>query len=71
VNALAPTFVVTEMNRHLFAQKDYEERVLNHLPMGRIGTMEDLIGPALFLAAESSDYITGHILTVDGGWTCI
>jgi NAD(P)-dependent dehydrogenase (short-subunit alcohol dehydrogenase family) len=71
VNALAPTFVVTDMNRHLFANKDYEDRVLSHLPMGRIGTVEDLIGPAIFLASSASDFMTGHILTVDGGWTAL
>jgi len=71
VNALAPTFVVTDMNRHLFANKEYEDRVLSHLPMGRIGTIEDLIGPAIFLASSASDFMTGHILVVDGGWTCV
>ena len=71
VNALAPTFVITDMNRHLFENKDYEDRVLSHLPMGRVGTVEDLIGPAIFLASSASDFMTGHILVVDGGWTCV
>jgi NAD(P)-dependent dehydrogenase (short-subunit alcohol dehydrogenase family) len=71
VNALAPTFIITDMNRHLFANKDYEDRVFRHLPMGRIGTIEDLIGPAIFLASSASDFMTGHILTVDGGWTAL
>jgi NAD(P)-dependent dehydrogenase (short-subunit alcohol dehydrogenase family) len=71
VNALAPTFIITEINRHLFAQKEYEDRVLRHLPIGRIGTIDDLIGPAIFLASNSSDFMTGHILVVDGGWSCL
>jgi NAD(P)-dependent dehydrogenase (short-subunit alcohol dehydrogenase family) len=71
VNALAPTFVVTDMNRHLFAKKDYQDRVLRHLPMGRLGTIQDLVGPAIFLASKASDFMTGHVLSVDGGWTCI
>lgn len=71
VNALAPTFVITDMNRHLFADNEYKARVLRHLPMGRIGTIEDLIGPAIFLASAASDFMTGHILTVDGGWTVL
>ena len=54
-----------------FTDKDYEDRVLNHLPMGRLGTVEDLIGPAIFLASSASDFMTGHILVVDGGWTCV
>ncbi len=71
VNALAPTFIITDMNRHLFENKDYEDRVLSHLPMGRLGTIEDLIGAAIFLASSASDFMTGHILVVDGGWTCV
>lgn len=71
VNALAPTFIITDMNRHLFAKKDYHARVLNHLPMGRVGTIEDLIGPAIFLASSASDFLTGHVMSVDGGWTCV
>ena len=71
VNALAPTFIVTEMNKHLFEQDSYRERVLNHLPMARVGSIDDLVGPAIFLASSASDFITGHILLVDGGWTCV
>lgn len=71
VNALAPPFIVTEMNRHLLAREDYKTRVMGHLPIGRVGTIDDLIGPAIFLASSASDFMTGHILTVDGGWTCI
>jgi NAD(P)-dependent dehydrogenase (short-subunit alcohol dehydrogenase family) len=71
VNALAPTFIETDMNRHLFTQEEYKARVLSHLPMGRIGLLEDLIGPAIFLASNASDFISGHILTVDGAWTCL
>lgn len=71
VNALAPTFIVTDMNRHLFAEKHYQERVLSRLPMGRVGTIEDLVGPAIFLASRASDFMTGDVLLVDGGWTCV
>ena len=71
VNALAPTFITTDLNRDLLAQEKFRRRVLSHLPMGRIGTVEDLIGPAIFLASSASDFLTGHILLVDGGWTCV
>ena len=71
VNALAPTFITTDMNRDLLAQERFRRSVLSHLPMGRIGTVEDLIGPAIFLASSASDFLTGHILLVDGGWTCV
>lgn len=71
VNALAPTFIVTEINRRLLAQEDYQRRVFTHLPIERFGTIDDLIGPAIFLASSASDFMTGHILAVDGGWTCV
>ena len=71
VNSLAPAFVVTEMNRHLFAKEEYNERVLRHLPIGRLGQVEDLVGPTLFLSSSASDFMTGHVMSVDGGWTCV
>src|SRR5699024_4008673 len=65
VNALAPGFFRTKMSEVLIEHgKDY---ILNTTPLKRIGTNEDLKGAALFLAAKASDYITGDILTVDGG----
>jgi len=71
VNALAPTFIITEMNQHLLAQEEYKSRVMGHLPIGKFGTIDDLIGPAIFLASTASDFMMGHILNVDGGWTCV
>lgn len=44
------------------------ETVLSRIPLGRFAQTEDLIGPAVFLASEASNYVTGHILFVDGGW---
>ncbi|MET9231494.1 SDR family oxidoreductase [Lentzea sp. NPDC003310] len=38
------------------------------IPAGRWGTPEDLVGPAVFLSSSASDYVTGHVLVVDGGW---
>jgi 2-deoxy-D-gluconate 3-dehydrogenase len=71
VNALAPSFVITPLNKTLLEQKEYRERVLRHLPIGRLGEIEDIVGPAIFLASDASNYMTGHILVVDGGWTCV
>jgi NAD(P)-dependent dehydrogenase (short-subunit alcohol dehydrogenase family) len=71
VNAIAPAFVITDMNRHLFLNKEYNDRVLSHLPMGRLLIVDDLIGPAIFLASDASNIITGQVLAVDGGWTCL
>lgn len=48
----------------------FEQRMLSHIPLGRFGTVDDIANAVLFLVGEGSTYITGHILTVDGGWTC-
>lgn len=65
VNAIAPGFFPTKMSEVLIKHgKDY---ILSATPLKRLGSDEDLKGAALFLAAKASDYITGDILTVDGG----
>jgi len=68
VNAVAPSFVMTEMTRDLFADPDVRKQLLERVPLGRIGTVEDIAAAVLFLACETSNYITGHTLFVDGGW---
>lgn len=75
VNAVAPGSTLTAGTRALFygddaAQKDFRERMLSHVPLGRPGEGEDIANAVLFLSGEESRYITGHVLTVDGGWTC-
>src|SRR5699024_5879100 len=65
VNAIAPGFFPTKMSEVLIEQgKDY---IMQSTPLGRLGNDSDLQGAALFLASKASDYITGDILTVDGG----
>src|SRR5699024_9620691 len=65
VNALAPGFFPTKMSKVLIEQgKDY---IIQSTPLGRLGSESDLQGAALFLASKASDYVTGDILTVDGG----
>jgi NAD(P)-dependent dehydrogenase (short-subunit alcohol dehydrogenase family) len=44
-----------------------EQRLMEGIPLGRLGQPEDLVGPAVFLASQASAYITGHLLAVDGG----
>jgi NAD(P)-dependent dehydrogenase (short-subunit alcohol dehydrogenase family) len=68
VNAVAPSFVMTEMTRELFADPEICDRLLERIPLGRIGSIEDISGAVLFLASEASSYITGQTLFVDGGW---
>jgi NAD(P)-dependent dehydrogenase (short-subunit alcohol dehydrogenase family) len=74
VNGIAPGSTLTERTRQLFYGDDGKfkesvQRLLDHIPLGRPGTVEEIAHAALFLAAPESSYITGHILTVDGGWT--
>src|SRR5690606_15515967 len=74
VNALAPGFFLTGQNRYLLIDEktgDLTERgqdILKHSPMGRFGTPEDLVGPALWLASPAAAFVTGIVLPVDGGF---
>lgn len=73
VNALVPGFIVTDQNRFLLVDERTGEltprgrRIVDHTPMGRLGTVEDLIGPALALCSDAFAYVTGVVLCVDGG----
>ena len=68
VNAIAPVFTLTPMNRAILDDPVKKEWVLGRIPMKRLGELEDLFGPVVFLASEASDFVNGHILIVDGGW---
>jgi NAD(P)-dependent dehydrogenase (short-subunit alcohol dehydrogenase family) len=68
-NALAPGFFPTELSAPVFADPATAARTAAQTCIGRNGTMEDLIGPLLFLASPASDYVTGQVLHVDGGFT--
>jgi len=69
VNALAPTFIRTDLNAFLLDDPQTRNWVLNRIPMNRVGQIWDLFGAVVFLASPASDFITGHVLYVDGGWT--
>jgi gluconate 5-dehydrogenase len=67
VNALAPGYIDTPLTRqHTPATR---ERICGITPLGRFGEPHELIGPVVFLASDASTFVTGAILTVDGGWT--
>jgi 2-deoxy-D-gluconate 3-dehydrogenase len=68
VNAIAPGYISTNNTAPLRADAGREAAISARIPAGRWGTPEDLIGAATFLAAPASDYVTGHVLAVDGGW---
>lgn len=67
VNCVAPGWIDTEMNAPLLRHPAAAERVVERVPLGRWGTVEDVVGPVLFLASDAATYITGHLLPIDGG----
>ncbi|HIP77851.1 MAG TPA: SDR family oxidoreductase [Kiloniellaceae bacterium] len=69
VNGIAPTFVYTEMIRHVMENDDFRETLLQRIPLGRIADPKDIAGPALFFASPASAFVTGQTLYVDGGIT--
>ena len=69
VNAIAPTYFETELTRPLFEDPERNAFITGRTPMGRWGQPHELAGAVIFLASGASDYITGHTLAVDGGWT--
>ena len=68
VNAIGPGFITTDLTAKLKADKDFNRWVLSRTPIERWGEPEDIAGTAVFLASSASDFVTGQILYVDGGW---
>ena len=71
VNAVAPTFVETEMTKTMFENRDFYEDVMNRIPLGELARPADITGAVLFLASDMGNFITGETIKVDGGWTAI
>ncbi len=71
VNAIAPGYIETSMTADwLTGDGERRRRLLERIPTGRFGIPVDMEGAFVFLAAPASDYVTGQILVVDGGWSC-
>ncbi len=68
VNAIGPGFIATNLTAPLQADEDFNRWVLSRTPFERWGQPEDIVGAAVFLASSASDFVTGQILYVDGGW---
>ena len=68
VNAIAPGYIATDNTAALRSDPVRNKEILARIPAKRWGKPEDIVGAATFLASSSSDYVNGHVLTVDGGW---
>jgi len=69
VNAVAPGYVETAFNREAFADERFRQRVLERTPLRRLGEPEEVAAAVRYLASPAAAYVTGHVLTIDGGWT--
>jgi NAD(P)-dependent dehydrogenase (short-subunit alcohol dehydrogenase family) len=69
VNAVAPTFIATELTRSTLENPEWRERILSRIPLGRVGEVEDVVAATVYLASPAAKMVTGHTLLVDGGWT--
>lgn len=68
VNAIAPGYIQTDMNEALIKNETRARQILERIPMGRWGDPDDFKGPVVWLASRASAYVSGEIVTVDGGW---
>ena len=68
-NAIAPTFVDTPQVAMLLDDPDFKAGVVNRIPLGRVGTTDDLVGAVVFFCSDASSFVTGQILGIDGGLT--
>lgn len=71
VNALAPGYIETPLTAGELAKPGKRDELESQVPAGRLGTPEELTGPALFLASRHAQFITGHVLYIDGGRTLV
>jgi NAD(P)-dependent dehydrogenase (short-subunit alcohol dehydrogenase family) len=69
VNSVAPTFIDTPLTRPFFEDPKFTEFVMRMIPMGRLGTLEEVAAAVVYLASPASAMVTGTSLKVDGGWT--
>ena len=69
VNAISPTFVRTPQVESLLADEAFREGLIARIPLGRIAEPDDLVGAALFFCSDASSFVTGQVLTLDGGLT--
>jgi NAD(P)-dependent dehydrogenase (short-subunit alcohol dehydrogenase family) len=69
VVSIAPTFITTPLTEPFFANAEFKQWVVDRIPLGRIGTVEEVANAVVFLASPAASLVTGSSLLVDGGWT--
>jgi NAD(P)-dependent dehydrogenase (short-subunit alcohol dehydrogenase family) len=69
VNAIAPTVFRTALTQWMFDDQEFYKVFLRRIPIGRLGEPEDFIGAVIYLSSRASDFMTGAIMYVDGGYT--
>lgn len=69
VNTICPTFIETELTAKTLSDEAFRSWVLSKIKLGRLGKVEDIMGPVVFLASDAAALVTGTALLVDGGWT--
>ena len=69
VNAISPTFVRTPQVESLLADAAFHQGLEQRIPLDRIAETDDLVGAALFFCSDASSFVTGQVLTLDGGLT--
>jgi NAD(P)-dependent dehydrogenase (short-subunit alcohol dehydrogenase family) len=69
VNSIGPWYFRTPLTAKLLDDEAYLNQILARTPMGRVGELDELVGPTVFLASDASSYVTGQVLYVDGGLT--
>ena len=69
VNAVAPTFVETPLTKPMLDDPQFRAFVDDMIPLGKIGTIDDVVAAVLYLVSPGAGMVTGHSLRVDGGWT--
>jgi NAD(P)-dependent dehydrogenase (short-subunit alcohol dehydrogenase family) len=69
VNSVGPTFIETPMTKPMLADPQFSKFVLDSIPLGKVGSVEDVADAVLYLCSPAAKMVTGHSLLVDGGWT--
>jgi NAD(P)-dependent dehydrogenase (short-subunit alcohol dehydrogenase family) len=69
VNSVAPTFIDTPLTKPMLDDPEFREFVFGMIPLGKLGTIDDVVAAVMYLVSPGAGMITGHSLKVDGGWT--